>query len=99
MNTKTAPRFLMSVAGLCNPEGPAFLEQARDKLRQSPYLELRRVNCDYCDGTVTLAGVVSSHYMRQVAQATILRVDGVCSIANGLEVHSQARRTNPQELE
>src|SRR4051812_14143584 len=97
MNFKPAPRFVVGVAGHGNSDGPALLEKARDQLRRSPYLELRRVNCDYRDGTLTLAGIVSSYYLRQVAQATVLRVDGVRSIANGLQVQTQAKRFSFQD--
>jgi osmotically-inducible protein OsmY len=96
MNIKPA-RFIMGVAGHCNREGSSLLEQAQHQLRHSPYLELRRVNCDFRDGTVTLAGTVSSYYLRQVAQATVQRVDGVRSIANGLQVQGQRRLVSSQD--
>jgi osmotically-inducible protein OsmY len=56
------------------------------RLRCSAYLELRRVQCDYQDGVLTLAGNVSSHYLRQVAQVTVQGLEGIDAIDNQLEV-------------
>ena len=57
-------------------------------LQRSAYLELRRVECRLHEGILTLAGNVSSHYLRQVAQATVQRVHGVEAIDNQLTVGS-----------
>jgi len=57
-------------------------------LRRSAYLELRRVQCDFQDGVLTLAGNVSSHYLRQIAQATVQTLEGITAIDNQLEVFS-----------
>jgi osmotically-inducible protein OsmY len=46
---------------------------------------LRRVQVLATNGVVTLRGRVSSYYLKQVAQAVALRVDGVCQVYN--EVH------------
>lgn len=45
---------------------------ARRLLQQSPYLAVRRVVCDVCDGIITLTGRVPSYHQKQVAQNSIL---------------------------
>jgi osmotically-inducible protein OsmY len=57
-------------------------------LQRSAYLELRRVECRVQEGILTLAGNVSSHYLRQVAQASVQRLQGVQAIDNQLTVGS-----------
>ena len=61
---------------------------AEGSLQRSAYLELRRVQCRLRKGILTLAGNVSSHYLRQVAQATVQRLEGVQAIDNRLTVGS-----------
>ena len=59
------------------------------RFEKSPYLELRRVICTMNEGVVTLSGRVSSHYLRQVAQATVLGLDGIRAIDNQLGVFAE----------
>jgi osmotically-inducible protein OsmY len=89
-----------SMAALITPERRSQLSNSRGqaeeglkfaaktRLENSAYLELRRVHCDLREGVVTLAGRVSSHYLRQVAQATVLGLEGIGAIDNRLEVVS-----------
>ena len=60
------------------------LVQAR--LRESPYLELRRLRCDFQENTLRLKGRVSSYYLRQLALAAARGLEGVEAIESDLEV-------------
>jgi len=73
-------------AGNWAPRDDSVLDAAQTRLRHSAYLELRRVQCDCQDGVLTLEGAVSSHYLRQVAQATVQGLYGIVEINNSLEV-------------
>jgi hypothetical protein len=68
------------------------LDLAEARLQHSAYLELRRVRCDLHNGVITLTGHVSSYYLRQLAQAAMLGLDGIRAISNCLEVIPARRR-------
>jgi osmotically-inducible protein OsmY len=55
-------------------------------LSQSGYGELRRLRCECQRGTVLLQGTVRSYFMKQMAQATAGRINGVQRIDNRLRV-------------
>ena len=59
---------------------------AQSRLRQSGYLQLHLVSCEFHEGVLTLRGRVSSFYLKQVAQTLIRGLDGVGEINNRLEV-------------
>jgi osmotically-inducible protein OsmY len=52
----------------------------------SPYLAGSNISFEPEFRRVVLRGVVNSYYEKQMAQETLLRVDGVQSVANHLEV-------------
>jgi hypothetical protein len=60
--------------------------EADMRLQQSLYPELRRVLCNYRHGILTLYGVVSSFYVRQIAQELVQGLDGIEVIDNQLVV-------------
>jgi osmotically-inducible protein OsmY len=60
--------------------------QARQRLSQSPYRELKNVSCGTNEGVLVLRGKVSSFYLKQLAQELVRRTDGVGAIVNQLEV-------------
>jgi osmotically-inducible protein OsmY len=66
--------------------GQELEEAAGRRLRQSAYIELRRVNVSCENHSLRLFGCVSSYYIRQLAQAMLQGLDGVKSIDNRLEV-------------
>src|SRR5438445_741437 len=70
-------------------------EVACTRLRQSAYLELRRVTCSVQNKVLRLHGYVSSYYLRQMAQAVVQGLEGVEVIDNQLEV-LPARLTREQ---
>jgi hypothetical protein len=41
-------------------------------LRQSPIPALRKLSVEECDGAVVLRGSVSSYYLKQLAQETVM---------------------------
>jgi len=76
---------------------PSLAELARERLRAQSYRELWLIVCECHEGLLTLHGVVNSYYMKQVAQAAVLGLDGVEEIANRVDVQyppANARRTS-----
>lgn len=69
---------------------------AQAALRLSGYRELSQLDCEVVDDVVILSGVVSSYYLKQVAQAAILALETARAVENRLEVqylHSAALRS------
>ena len=62
------------------------VEAVQGRLRGSAYSALKRIVCMGQGGAVELEGKVSSHYLKQVAQSLVERVDGVTSVNNRIEV-------------
>lgn len=56
------------------------------KLRESHYLALRVVTCQFHKGVLILRGRVPSFYLKQVAQSVVRNIEGVAQIDNRLEV-------------
>jgi osmotically-inducible protein OsmY len=65
---------------------PQIEEAAERRLRQSRYLELRAVSCEFHEGVLTLRGRVPSYYLKQMAQSLVDRIPGVSELDNQLEV-------------
>jgi osmotically-inducible protein OsmY len=61
-------------------------EKVSSALSQNPYVPSRNLRFETSDGRVTLHGQVSSWYQKQMAQETLLRVEGVDGVENRLEV-------------
>jgi osmotically-inducible protein OsmY len=55
-------------------------------LERSPYVARRSLRFETSAGRVTLRGVVTTYFQKQMAQEAIRHVDGVSEIANELEV-------------
>ena len=69
-------------------------------LERSPHIGRRNLRIETEQGHVTLLGVVSSYYQKQMAQEALRRVDGVESIENHLEVNwdtSEGQRASGPE--
>lgn len=56
------------------------------RLRSSHYAALREVGCTYRDGTLELRGQLPSHYLKQVAQALAMDIEGVTTVTNRIRV-------------
>jgi BON domain len=55
-------------------------------LRSSGFAALRRLRCEVTEAVVIVHGVVPSYYLKQMAQAVILRLNGIRSVMNLVEV-------------
>ncbi len=62
-------------------------EKVTHALRKNPHLQARNLRIEASDGRVTLRGKVTSWYQKQMAQETLLRLDGVDRVENHLEVN------------
>ena len=84
----------MEAALRSNPqhESPMLREQhqvtskARLRLEQTGHHPLRRIACDFHEGVLTLRGRVTSFYLKQLAQASLLSLDHVEVLVNHIEV-------------
>lgn len=66
----------------------SLLDEAFDALRRTGYGQLRTIDLQYDDGTLTLSGQVPSHFLKQVAQTAVKSVAGRLRINNELCVVS-----------
>lgn len=55
-------------------------------LRRASFVGLRNVVAEVTEGRVVLDGEVSTYYLKQVAQSTAQRVDGVVAVENRVVV-------------
>ena len=69
------------------PDAPAIREMAMQRLRDSPYKVMRRVSCEYKQGTLFLRGRLFSFHEKQVAQAVVAGVSGVTQVVNEIDVN------------
>jgi osmotically-inducible protein OsmY len=77
----------MSTAMLSRePALPALHEKVSSALNQNPHVSARNLRFETSAGRVTLHGQVSSWYQKQMAQESLLRLDGVDGVENRLEV-------------
>ncbi|MCY2996162.1 MAG: BON domain-containing protein [Planctomycetota bacterium] len=60
--------------------------RAEGCLQRSGYTALQNISCESRDGVLVLRGRVSSYYLKQLAQETVRRIEGVESIVNAVEV-------------
>ena len=56
------------------------------KIRNAPYQALRRIDCHFYNGVMTLRGRVPSYYMKQYAQEMVGELASVQHVNNELEV-------------
>lgn len=61
--------------------------RVRRVLLGHPNLTNGKLRCESNDGRVTLKGVVSTYYQKQIAQELLRSVEGVREIVNQLEVN------------
>jgi osmotically-inducible protein OsmY len=69
------------------------MHHVRSRLRRSLYPQLRRVQCEFHDGVLTLRGVVNSYFIRQLAYAHVANVDGVEAVIDRLDVRENLPRS------
>ncbi|MFO0921947.1 MAG: BON domain-containing protein [Pirellulales bacterium] len=63
-----------------------LLHRVDSALKESPHLAGRHVLLEASDDVIILRGTVDSFYLKQVAQETVRKVDGIGKIENHLEV-------------
>ena len=61
-------------------------EVANRILRESPYPAIRRLECSFDKGTLTICGEVPRYHLKQLAQVAVRCVDGVEQVCNLIEV-------------
>ena len=94
MITAELPRSLTT-----HPAGPSrrveddgLRTAASALLRSSGYAGLRRLRCEVTDAEVVVHGVLPSYHLKQMAQAVLLRLDGVRGVKNLVEVRYADRQ-------
>mgnify|MGYP000991460994 CR=1 FL=1 len=65
---------------------PPLEDRVLNALETNPYLSRRSLRFETSEGRVTLRGIVTSYFQKQMAQESLRRVSGVQEIANELEV-------------
>ncbi len=80
--------ILDSLRGPTEPTAPArpVEHEALTRLHGSGYLALRDVTCWVRDGSLHLRGSLPSYYLKQVAQAVVVDLEGVDDIVNQIQV-------------
>lgn len=70
-------------------ENQLLLERFRKEMKKEGYAELRDVSLRITDDgqEVELTGVVPSYHMKQIAQASIRRIDSAVRVSNHIVVH------------
>jgi hypothetical protein len=55
-------------------------------LRDSPYFELSRLDCRVSDGRVEMRGILSSYFLKQMAQEAVLGLNAAKEVQNLVQV-------------
>lgn len=58
----------------------------RKLLTQSSYVQLKRVDCDFEKGVLTLKGRVPTNFLKQIAQSLATHAPGVHAVSNRIMV-------------
>ena len=73
-------------SGQVQPRQAVWKQSTLTALQSSNYAELRKLRCEVTEAVVIVHGVVSSYYLKQMAQTIIQRLEGVQSMMNLVEV-------------
>jgi len=68
------------------PPRGSILDGVGHRLGQSRYPQHRRITFDFHGGVLTLRGIVSSFFLKQLAHVLVANIQGVDEVANRLEV-------------
>jgi osmotically-inducible protein OsmY len=71
---------------LPNPSWTDIRQAAERRLQASGYTVLRDVRCDFEGGVLRLRGRLPSQYLKQVAQAVVVDLEGVSTVENQITV-------------
>ena len=64
-----------------------LIQDLQSALGSNPHIQGQRLRIENKSGHVTVRGRVGSYYQKQMAQESLLRVEGVQRLENELEVH------------
>ena len=64
-----------------------LVDRAQSALATSPHLARRPLKLEAQQGKLIVRGTVDSYYLKQMAQETLRKVDGVETVENHLQVH------------
>jgi len=78
MSTLTAPAYSSPTVANASP--------ATQALRQSSHPGLRNLTIQEADGIIIIMGRVTSYYLKQLAQETVMPVRGDCTLLNRVTV-------------
>ncbi|HEY2252076.1 MAG TPA: BON domain-containing protein, partial [Planctomycetaceae bacterium] len=84
MQAKGRDNVLMGSEGI-------IVSAGLQRLRESPYGAVRRLSCEFADGVLTLRGNVASFFHKQVAQQSVVGLEGVDQVDNQIEVAGKLR--------
>ncbi len=62
------------------------ISQATHALKRSSHPALRRLSVEGTEGNLVLSGQVSSYYLKQLAQETIMPIRGELGLVNHVDV-------------
>jgi osmotically-inducible protein OsmY len=62
------------------------ISNAKARLQEKHFTQLKKIECHFHEGALTLRGMVSSYFMKQIAQTAVSDVPGVEEIINHLHV-------------
>jgi len=65
---------------------PGFEELLRISFEQLGYQQLNNVDCQVEGNVLVLTGKLKSFYLKQVAQTVAMKIPGVASVRNQIEV-------------
>ena len=68
-----------------NPQAK-ITELAERRLHGNSHQALKNISCTYQDGVLVLQGTLPTYYLKQLAQETIVRMEGVERIENQIQV-------------
>lgn len=63
---------------------------AREALSNSPYSQLRQLDCQVDSGVVEITGTVATFYLKQLAQVALMRLDPGGRVRNLIEVTGES---------
>ncbi len=69
------------------------IQLAERRLRSDSHLVLSNLSCDFRDGFLVLRGVLSTYYLKQLAQEVVADLAGAERIDNQIEVITPAVRS------
>jgi len=69
-----------------DPPTPELEELLRISFEQLGYQQLSNVDCEVEENVLVLTGELKSFYLKQVAQTVAMKIPGVASVRNLIEV-------------